>query len=303
MAKWITDRTQADVDRVKELTAKARTGTWTTAEQQEWASGMKGALSYTDYARIEQGMKEIADIVGVKLPIDPISVVTALNTSGNIPAWDNYPAKSEFFMPLTAKKAGLPLRSLGFRVKGYMPGKMRTVLRKYGTETALVDKSIDLVKGYNDVVLDMGNIVLEKGVEYQLYFAAANNFYPPSVEPSWVVANDYIDIAHGSAYYGDDAKMIFSGTITFTGMSTPEWGPNSYLTAADANRWIASVKAIRSKCSGTSSTPDVPESLSMKFGVINQVEKILSDIESIAKDYTLYCSEPICGGEPYYAVY
>ncbi|MCQ6468337.1 hypothetical protein NPN14_24220, partial [Vibrio parahaemolyticus] len=90
-------------------------------------------------------------------------------------------------------------------------------------------------------VLDMGNIVLEKGVEYQLYFAAANNFYPPSVEPSWVVANDYIDIAHGSAYYGDDAKMIFSGTITFTGTSTPEWGPNSYLTAADANRWIASV--------------------------------------------------------------
>ena len=303
MATWITDRTQADVDRVKELTAKARTGTWTTAEQQEWAAGMKGALSYTDYARIEQGMKELADIVGVKLPIDPISVVTALNTSGDIPAWDNYPAKSEFFMPLTAKKAGLPLRSLGFRVKGYMPGKMRTVLRKYGTETALVDKSIDLVKGYNDVVMDMDSIVLEKGVEYQLYFAAANNFYPPSVEPSWVVANDYIDIAHGSAYYGDDAEMIFSGTITFTGTSTPEWGPNSYLTTEDANRWIASVKAIRSKCSGTSSTPDVPKSLSMKFGVINQVEKILSDIESIAKDYTLYCSEPICGGEPYYAVY
>ena len=303
MAKWITDRTQADVDRVKELTAKAKTGTWTTAEQQEWAAGMKGALSYTDYARIEQGMKELADIVGVKLPIDPISVVTALNTSGEIPAWDTYPAKSEFFMPLTAKKAGLPLRSLGFRVKGYMPGKMRTVLRKYGTETALVDKSIDLVKGYNDVVLDMGNIVLEKGVEYQLYFAAANNFYPPSVEPSWVLANDYIDIAHGSTYYGDDAKIIFSGTITFTGTSTPEWGPNSYLTAADANRWIASVKAIRSKCSGTSSTPNVPKSLSMKFGVINQVEKILSDIESIAKDYMLYCSEPICGGEPYYAVY
>ena len=303
MAKWITDRTQADVDRVKELTAKARSGTWTEEEQREWASGMKGALSYTDYARIEQGMKELADIVGAKLPINPISVVTALNTSGEIPAWDTYPSKSEFFMPLTAKKAGLPLRSLGFRVKGYMPGKMRTVLRKYGTETALVDKSIDLVKGYNDVVLDMGSIVLEKGVEYQLYFAAANNFYPPSVEPSWVVANDYIDIAHGSAYYGDDAKIIFSGTITFTGTSTPEWGPNSYLTTEDANRWIASVKAIRSKCSGTSSTPDVPKSLSMKFGVINQVEKILSDIESIAKDYTLYCSEPICGGEPYYAVY
>lgn len=42
MATWITDRTQADIDRVKELTAKARTGTWTEEEQQEWASGMKG---------------------------------------------------------------------------------------------------------------------------------------------------------------------------------------------------------------------------------------------------------------------
>lgn len=140
-------------------------------------------------------------------------IETAHTDSGDIPAWDTYPSKSEFFMPLTAKKAGLLLRSLEFRVKGYMPGKMRTVLRKYGTTTALADKSIDLVRGYNDVVLDMGSIALEKGVEYQLYFAAANNFYPPSVDSSWVAANDCIDIAHGSAYYGDDTTLIFSGTV------------------------------------------------------------------------------------------
>ena len=95
-------------------------------------------------------------------------IETAHTDSGDIPAWDTYPAKSEFFMPLTAKKAGLLLRSLEFRVKGYMPGKMRTVLRKYGTTTALADKSIDLVRGYNDVVLDMGSIALEKGVEIAL---------------------------------------------------------------------------------------------------------------------------------------
>ncbi len=78
-------------------------------------------------------------------------------------------------MPLTAKKAGLLLRSLEFRVKGYVPGTMRTVLRKYGSTTALADKFTDIVRGYNDVVLDMGSIALEKGVEYQLYFAASNN--------------------------------------------------------------------------------------------------------------------------------
>ena len=61
--------------------------------------------------------------------------------------------------------------------------------------------------------LSMGSIALEKGVEYQLYFAAANNFYPPSVDSSWVAANDCIDIAHGSAYYGDDTTLIFSGTV------------------------------------------------------------------------------------------
>lgn len=305
MATWITDRTQADVDRVKELTAKARTGTWTEEEQQEWASGMKGALSYTDYSRIESGMKELAEIVGAsysaRIVQQNIQVVTARNESGAIPAWDTYPAKAEFFMPLTAKKAGLLLRSLEFRVKGYVPGTMRTVLRKYGSTTALADKFIDIVRGYNDVVLDMGSIALEKGVEYQLYFAATNNFYPPSVQPSWVAVNDCIDIAHGSAYYGDDSKLIFSGTVGLTVPAEVGWTINDYLTIADATRWIDNVKSIRSKCSGKSSTPETPEALSCHFAVINQVEKVLSDIEAIAKDHLLYCSDTICGGEPYYA--
>lgn len=306
MATWITDRTQADVDRVKELTAKARTGTWTEEEQQEWASGMKGALSYTDYSRIENGMKELAETVGAaysaRIVQQNIQVVTAKNESGEIPAWDTYPAKFEFFMPLTVKKDGLALNTLKFRVKGYVPGTMRTVLRKYGSTTALADKFTDIVRGYNDVVLDMGDFPLEKGAEYQLYFAASNNFYPPSVEPSWVVANDYIDIASGSAYYNDDSKLIFSGTVSLVTPVEAGWTINDYLTVADATRWIDNVKAIRSKCSGKSSTPETPEALSYHFTVINQVEKVLSDIEAMAKDHLLYCSDTICGGEPYYAL-
>ena len=266
---------------------------------------MKGALSYTDYNRIENGIKELAEIVGAsysaRIVQQNIQVVTAKNESGDIPAWDTYPAKYEFFMPLTAKKAGLLLRSLEFRVKGYVPGTMRTVLRKYGSTTALADKFTDIVRGYNDVVLDMGSIALEKGVEYQLYFAASNNFYPPSVQPSWVVANDYVNITNGSAYYGDDRKLIFSGTVGLTVPVEAGWTINDYLTIADATRWIDNVKAIRSKCSGNSSTPETPEALSYHFAVINQVEKVLSDIEAMAKDHLLYCSDTICGGEPYYA--
>ncbi len=64
MAQWITNRTQSDVDRVKEITAKARTGTWTDAEQEEWLAGMKGALNYTDFNRIEAGVQSLAAIVG-----------------------------------------------------------------------------------------------------------------------------------------------------------------------------------------------------------------------------------------------
>ena len=169
-------------------------------------------------------------------PPTVVQVQTARNDSGDIPAWDTYPSKSEFFMPLTAKKAGLLLRSLEFRVKGYVPGTMRTVLRKYGSTTALADKFIDIVRGYNDVVLDMGSIALEKGVEYQLYFAASNKFYPPSVQPEWVVENDYVDIATGSAYYGDDTTLIFSGTMVIVDNHLTESGAS---TAALTVDWLS----------------------------------------------------------------
>lgn len=77
MVRWITDRTQSDVDRVKEITAKARTGTWTKAEQSEWLAGMKGALSYTDFNRIESGIQELGSILGA-----PVSVRTDWTVDG-----------------------------------------------------------------------------------------------------------------------------------------------------------------------------------------------------------------------------
>ena len=61
----ITDRTQADVNRVKELAAKGKTGTWTAAERAEWLAGMKGAYNYTDFNRVERAVAEIAAILGV----------------------------------------------------------------------------------------------------------------------------------------------------------------------------------------------------------------------------------------------
>nr|DAR04165.1 MAG TPA: hypothetical protein [Caudoviricetes sp.] len=64
---WITDRTQSDVDHVKELLSRA--GTWTEAEQEEWLAGMKGALSYTDFNRIESGIQELGSILGASVSV------------------------------------------------------------------------------------------------------------------------------------------------------------------------------------------------------------------------------------------
>ena len=148
-----------------------------------------------------------------------VEVVTARNEAGDIPAWDTYPAKSEYFMPLTVKKSGLSLRTLKFCVKGYVPGTMRIVLRQYGFDTALTDVFVDIIRGLNDVAVNMGSIELKKNVEYQLYMAASNNFYPPSIKPEWVVENEYLDIQHGSAYYNDDTTLIFGGTVVLQEMT------------------------------------------------------------------------------------
>lgn len=69
MGQWITDRTQSDVNHVKEITAKARTGTWTKNEQSEWLAGMKGTLNYTDFNRIESGIQELGSIVGASVSV------------------------------------------------------------------------------------------------------------------------------------------------------------------------------------------------------------------------------------------
>ena len=153
MATWITDRTYKDVSRVSEISEKGRSGTWSADEQAEWAAGMKGALSYMDYNRIESGIQEIAAILNAS-----VSVKT-------------------------------------------------------------------------------------------------------------------------------------------------DWDVNGFLTVTDASRWLSNIKAIRSLCSGKNDTPETPASLNyLHYTIINQVEEILLDIETIANNHLIYCSEQVCGGEPYYAL-
>lgn len=58
----ILDRTQEDVNRVKELTKKIGNRTITEEEWKEYAASMKGALNYSDLDRIESNLSILHDL-------------------------------------------------------------------------------------------------------------------------------------------------------------------------------------------------------------------------------------------------
>ena len=59
----ITDRTQADVERVKELAVKGFAG-MTADERAEWLAGMKGAYNAADLNRVGTAMNYLAGRLG-----------------------------------------------------------------------------------------------------------------------------------------------------------------------------------------------------------------------------------------------
>lgn len=56
----ITNRTQADVDRVATLTARVSAGTATAAELAEWQSDLKGAYNASDLNRVGSAVAYVA---------------------------------------------------------------------------------------------------------------------------------------------------------------------------------------------------------------------------------------------------
>lgn len=66
MATWIEpiyDRSQTDVERLKQLNAKGYYNL-TSEEKQEWLGDSKGALNKSDLSRIENNIKVIYDMLG-----------------------------------------------------------------------------------------------------------------------------------------------------------------------------------------------------------------------------------------------
>lgn len=70
----ITDRTQADVDRVRALLRKWRDGTMTDAEKAEWALDLKGAYNASDLNRVGAAVRYVAGRLhehGYKVAVAP----------------------------------------------------------------------------------------------------------------------------------------------------------------------------------------------------------------------------------------
>lgn len=59
----VTDRTQADVNRVSTLTAKWLDGTITNEEKAEWLAGMKGAYNFTDLNRVGRAVEFVGNLL------------------------------------------------------------------------------------------------------------------------------------------------------------------------------------------------------------------------------------------------
>lgn len=81
--EFVYDRTQADVDRAKELNEKYIQGTISEAEKMEWSEGLKGALNINDINRVESNTEEIGE---------KVAAFTTVKTwqSGDIPSKTDY---------------------------------------------------------------------------------------------------------------------------------------------------------------------------------------------------------------------
>lgn len=77
----VTDRTQADVDRVLTLTQKWLDNTITSAEKAEWNNGLKGAYNAADLNRVGEAVAYIASILNSSGRA--VSVTTKTNWARN----------------------------------------------------------------------------------------------------------------------------------------------------------------------------------------------------------------------------
>lgn len=88
----ITDRVQADVDRVAQLTGRVSAGTATAAERTAWATDLKGAYNASDLNRVGTAVAYVAERLngyGYAVTVNPKQdwTVSDIPTAGQMAAY------------------------------------------------------------------------------------------------------------------------------------------------------------------------------------------------------------------------
>lgn len=81
MAQWknaVTDRSQNDIERVRELFKKGWQN-FTQTEKDEWLNGIKGALNKIDLERIQNNIQLLSDALELNLTVDAIPEIPKAN--------------------------------------------------------------------------------------------------------------------------------------------------------------------------------------------------------------------------------
>lgn len=87
------ERTQADVDRVKELNKKMTSGTATQEEIDEWGNDLIGALNLSDINRVSTQLNVLSELLGITIDLPVLSndlIIGGTRYSYNMMPTDNY---------------------------------------------------------------------------------------------------------------------------------------------------------------------------------------------------------------------
>ena len=129
-----------------------------------------------------------------------------------------------------------------------------------------------------------------------------------AISGEWTIAEqtEWLKGLKGSLSY-TDFNRIESGMAEIANFfnvkisTKTDWVENGFLTQSDVQRWLDNCSAIRTFHSGKGQVLNPKMIGKIGFEDMNLMESFLSEVERISRDNQIYCSEPVCGGEFYYA--
>ena len=304
--RFITDRTQANVDRVKELKAKGRTG-MTVAEWAEFSGDplLSDRFNHNEPVNLVSGIDAMT--TSVRASYDAGTIRVSAYTAGTHRYGIAILGAAEYFenKVLTLSVGSLTVDGGQVRVAPYWHDER-------GSYTAI-----------NAFLSDTGSISFQTGENTDGRAYLALYFYA-TVERS-ATAGAYVEYRDVMVEFGDTAHEFVEytpiiatrctkGAYNYTDLNRVEravktlsdllglglttktdWTALDKPRVADMNRYLENIRILRTTAGGMVGTPAVPATMSgLNHVRANNIEKILSDI-STTVDAVLWCGDVFSG--------